>query len=221
MKIALSLLITLSLGTVIQCSTTNFLDDYHPTYIVRIKIPDRESIPAIPCLYHGSALMCKDGFCQLPEKTLRTFFSIIITPRVEFACTGSTKIMKRLKNQPCKWYNLTLRLEESLKDKKPTYKWDIEEINPKNMPLRLPEDASIVFELPPTFIHKLEHPQKTGPFTVKLPTVVIKKSITNEQLEKALVDMAAYAPERNKNCTKPTDFWQKNGKTILLKKQVP
>jgi hypothetical protein len=216
------LLLLFIIGTACHADADSF-DEYQQrqlAYIAQIKYAtSKQKPPPISCLYHGSALMCKEGFCRLPEDQLRTFFSLIITPRIEFTCKGSTRCMSRVKGLPCKWYNLTLRFVDDAK-KKTFYTWKIQELNPKNRPLRLPDHASIVVELNPDFIKKLEPPIKTGPNAIKLPTVVLKDSVLPEELEDALIKIAAQAPERNINCTKPYDITQKYGNSTLLKKQV-
>ncbi len=213
-------ILILFLTAVLVKNILGFGSERQLAYVTRIKYstPGKKA-PSIPCLYHGSAVMCKNGFCRLPEAELRTFFSLIITPRVEFVSHRSTRSMKRIKGSPCKWYNLSLRFTDSAKDKKKFYEWTIEEVDASKRPLRLPDHASLIIELDPTFIEKLEPPSSTGPNAIKLPSVILKDSVTEEEIEKALVTIAAQAPDRNINCTKPMDIVKKQG-NILLKKQV-
>jgi hypothetical protein len=162
-------------------------------------------------------LAFENGHCQLlPEQTFRTFFSLIVTPLIEFKSNGSCLYAQRLSDLPCKWYNLPLETQQATKSDQREYSWQIHELTHAEMPLRIPEHAGIVIQLPAEFIHGLQDTPQEERSVLNLPSIVLKKTVTQAQLDQATDQAALSAPDLNQTCSRPAYFKKKQGTSTLL-----
>lgn len=162
----------------LQAQTT--LDRVHktaPIYITRIAFPATvKTIPTLCGYYKGYSLTFNSNYYILPEDQVRTYFPIVITQEVKQIAEGkNVKYLERLPNKPCKLFHVRYT------DNK---KWSIELEVEKNLPLRLPAEALILL-MNPNHIDSLnthDQPAHNDDTNILLPTIVIKPTVTAQQL---------------------------------------
>lgn len=162
-------------------------------YILRIDFPPQtDTIPPICGYYKGYKLEFDNELCILPESQMCDKFVLVITPQINHKSDGSNiKYLERSEKQPCRLFYLTGEYNAPTST---LTNWCIEEEKIKNVPLRLP-DSALVLLMNPRHIDKVIYSknrknlnkkieQKT--FTM-LPTIVIKKQITQKELNSASI----------------------------------
>lgn len=128
--------------------------------------------------YKGKAISFDDNIGQIIESSCRSVFSIVITPEIKFdSQENTTRCLKRHPEAPVRWFDMTLSLT------KQGWKWTLEELSKKEIPLILP-DHTILLKFDPACIDKLEIPPKTkydadsahegGTCTFELPHIIFK-----------------------------------------------
>ncbi len=206
------------LGMVIfSCSAEQESSQQTPAYILTLKAPAHiKHLESISCIYHGNKLYFENGICQLPEHVFKTFFTLIITPLIEFKNNGTCVYAERLKDLPCKWYNLTLDYNQSAAGR--NYSWRIDELKSEEMPLRIPEQSGIVIQLPASMIDALDNAQRTGRFVINLPGIILNEATTQEQLDSALNQAALNLPATNHLC-QPACRRKNQGNTTIVARE--
>jgi hypothetical protein len=202
----------------VSCISLGASGAKHPAYILNIQSPKGlRALSDIPCIYHGLVTFFSGGHCRIPEDRAKIFFNFVITDSLQFERTGHHIYARRVKGNPCKWYNITLKLKDKEEKNRDNilYYWEIEEINYKKMPELIPDHSSIIVKFPAQFIEKLETPSKTGPFTIRLPSIILCQNITKKQLNDAILESALDLPALNITCTKAT-YSEKKHENVLI-----
>lgn len=190
-KIILIILVGLLQGGATLYSATSCY-----SYILKFQFPASfASTPELLGWYKGKPLDLKDHWCIIREDEETVAFSLVITPEIKFISRGNNvAYLKRLPDQPCKWYDLTLHIDHN----KQIYYWEIEEKSLSEVPLRLPEHT-IAIQTNPDFIDKVEEvieltdseeePSKEAfkTHTIDLPMIFIKKNLTKIAFQQASV----------------------------------
>lgn len=166
-----------------------------PVYLLELDFPEgvNKDTPGISCVYHGASIPFVDGLCQLPERKLKTFFSLIFTPYIQQKANGTCQYIERAPDMPCKWYNLTLHLKEVEGALHYEYSWQVKELQPSEMPLRIPEHAGIIVQLPADYIAALSDEQertRQGYFVLHLPKILLRKDLVQEEITDKLDEIA-------------------------------
>ncbi len=166
-----------------------------PVYLLELDFPDSVSkdTAGISSVYHGMSVPFEDGLCQLPERKLKTFFSLIFTETIERKSNGTCHFIERIADAPCKWYNLTLHLKESEDASHYEYNWQVEELLKSQMPLRIPEHAGIIVQLPADYVAGIsdeEDVTRKGYFVLHLPKILLRKDLTQEEMTEKLDEIA-------------------------------
>ncbi len=160
----------------------------YSSYILRVQFPvSLKKTPPVCAYYKGYNLEFNTDFCIIQETRSCDRFTIAITEQVhrEFDST-QVQYLERLRNKKCRLFYLTRSSDQ-------TAPWTIEEEEEKNIPLKLPRNAVVLF-LDPSHVEGLqcdkENFKATGIITdpvVSLPYVTIKASISAQELEKTSV----------------------------------
>lgn len=173
-----------------------------PQYAVVVEAPScfikQQEECIIKMYFAGSELDIK-GLCVLPPCGYREEFSLVITPGVTFKTRGNKNVvsyLKRHKDAPCLWYDITLvRLEseeaaesgDSDVAPKEVYTWRIRQRNLDEVPLLLPEHT-VLLVMDPALLQSIENKttELYGPNKViYLPKLILKKDICREAFEDA------------------------------------
>ncbi|MBA3953850.1 hypothetical protein H0X48_00815 [Candidatus Dependentiae bacterium] len=148
-----------------------------PVYITRVVFPATvKNIPTICGYYKGYSLKFNSNYCVLPEDQIRTYFPLVITQEVQQIAEGkNVKYLERIPNKPCKLFHI-----RHTDDKK----WSIELELEKTLPLRLPAEALILLMNPDHIdsLKKSDESADTDESSVLLPSIIIKPTITAQQL---------------------------------------
>lgn len=181
-KISLMLLfVTLAL----TCCNNVIEATPHNIYSIKTKLPAAISnVESLPAYYKGYKVDLRDGRAEIPECGESQTFTVIFTENVEFCTRGKTvRCLKRIKNQPYSWYDLTLSFHTEKHDDedKRVYSWSIEKRKENDVPERIPEHALVVLT-DPDFIETLKpEPSIPGSVDVVLPTIVFKDDLNVEE----------------------------------------
>lgn len=190
-------------------------------YILDLKLPSSVENCNATCIYKGSKINFDNNSCILKEKNASPSFFLIITPEISFSCNGNIFCMKRVKNVDCKAYFLTLKEKnktEMENDNSELYKWDILTLDPDKIPNKLPEHI-IVLQLPADYVTTLENPSKIIRSNSRnLPKIVLRSTLTQEEIDDALTDIALTTPDINSLCTNHTIF--RKGAKIVQQKDI-
>jgi hypothetical protein len=152
-------------------------------YLLSIKVPESiNSTKDVSCVYHGNHVMFQDNYCTINETNLRSFFSLVITPSIEFKDNGGYLE----DTAQCKWYNLTLHFKDPEPESQKRYYY-----------------CSIIVQLPADFIEKLEELPIKGPLAIHLPQIVLKDSLTQQAFSEALEEIAFGLLDLKVRCRPP------------------
>lgn len=194
-----------------------------PVYLLGLKLPaclQEQSLKTedLSCIYHGVRIPFINGYCQLPERSLKTFFALVITPSVEMKAHGTCQYMERVKELPCKWYNLNLHLKEVAGTTHYEYFWDIQELKPEEMPLRIPDHAGIVLQLPADYIEALEQDEtpRKGYFVLHLPEILLSKELAEGEFASKVEEIAQESIDLAIHCPRTVSEQKKLGTTTII-----
>jgi hypothetical protein len=193
-KTVLSFLLTLTITSSLFSLPNRF-------YSLKTKMPaSLKELGSVPVYYKGHKIDLAQGWAKLPECGEPCTFSLLITENVDFSAKGNTvRYLKRIKEQPYTWYDLTLNfhnerpeITENDPDTTPapaktTYSWDIEQHDSSETPERIPEHT-IVLLTNPTFIESLKT-EPSLPGDIVLPTIVFKDGIDTEEYKESSLNI--------------------------------
>ena len=144
-------------------------------FVMNLHIPASTRATGLCAYYKGYPLQLSNALCILPEQDKRLTFSYVITEEVDVKARGNTvQCLKRKSDIACKWYDLTLTIDDSGEDS--TYSWTVEEKKGVRMPECLPDHA-ILIQVDPNLIDRIESVQDTPLESdiVYLPTIFLKE----------------------------------------------
>ena len=166
------------------------------SYVLKFQFPATlTSTPELRGWYKGKPLDLRDHWCIIREEDETVAFSLVITPEIKFKSRGNNvDYLKRISEQPCKWYDLTLHIDHN----KQTCYWEIEEKGLDEVPLRLPLHT-IAIQTNPDIIDKVEeivessesddspHRESCKTNVINLPMIFIKKNLIKADFQEASI----------------------------------
>ena len=189
------------------------------SYVFKIKIPAGIELCESLCgFYKGKPIDFEKNWAVWFEDEEQFTFSLIITPEVAFKTIGNNvRCVQRIKNQPFRWYDLTLS-----KNKNASSVWTIKQLDKKEAPLKIP-DHTIILLLQPDCVEKLVKPvgcinQTTSvdmACVVALPTVVLRANVTEEELQEACIQAQIASLELRAIHQKPSAHVRKEQLAII------
>ena len=179
-------------------------------FVLSVHTPITSNSKGLHACYKGRIISLNSVDCILPEQDKSLAFSYVITEDIDIVAQKNTvRYLKRETSLPCKWFDITLTIDDSSDE--PTYTWTVDERDKKNMPEQLP-DTAILILADPSIIEKVE-PRHSEP-TVKagsqnnvvpLPTIFIKENVdTSKQSARAslaLINLRTISSRRNEDTT--------------------
>jgi len=158
------------------------------TYVIRVKFPS--SIVTIPPLcgyYKGEKLVFTDNQAVFTDTDSCSCFPLVITSELSHKSDGGTILYLERKNSlACRLFYISRTTQEYSEKNQ----WTVEEEPISELPLRLPEN-SIILLMNPDHILSLQSARISSKKTtfsdkvVQLPSVIIKKNISEEELKAA------------------------------------
>lgn len=183
------------------------------TYILKIKFPQNiEHPPKINGCYKGYRLEFENNLCFIKQTQPSGQFIFVITPEIEPKIEGNNvKYLERHENKPCRLFYVSYNHE----NKEP--EWLIEEELAENLPLRIPEDALILF-MDPNYIKTIEcseNSKKESVQIINLPEIIIKNEISQSELQIASIHSLLASLDVNAICT-PLKKVSKQERTVIV-----
>ena len=166
---------------------TSLLNKNSLSYILKINFPQTvKIIPDICSYFKGYKINFDRDLCVINQPTHINQFILVITPQVNHKSEGNNiKYLERIENQPCRVFYLTNNVDNTINSN-----WSILEEDIDNLPLRLP-DESLVILMNPNYLdslkNKVDNENNINNIVINLPELIIKQTITQEELTTASI----------------------------------
>ena len=199
------------------------------SYLLRFQFPPSiKQIPLLRGYYKGASLEFENDFCIISEDTECMQFTLFVTnpkhapqPKAE---GNNIKYFERF-NDKCRLFYITRKTDKEQSS------WIVKEEEVKNMPLRIPDDATILLMKPkdiellkddtdPKLIESAVKFSKVN--TILLPKIVVRCTATQADFD-TLADKAACASIDLKatHPVVPKEVKYDNAKAVLITMRSP